>query len=171
MDPRIRDWTESIGMPAERMLTEGIELINGMVEGISGVRLGIHLCRGNNAGMWMASGGYDYIAGALFERATAFDAFFLEYDDARSGLVRAAGRRARRQADRARARLEQGSGARVARGAHRPHRRRGRHFPREQLGLSTQCGFASIAAGNPLDEVAQERKLRLVADVAHAAWG
>ena len=36
-------------------------------------------------GMWMASGGYDYIAQALFERATAFDAFFLEYDDARSG--------------------------------------------------------------------------------------
>jgi 5-methyltetrahydropteroyltriglutamate--homocysteine methyltransferase len=47
--------------------------------------LGIHLCRGNNAGMWMASGGYDYIAKALFERAAAFDAFLMEYDDARSG--------------------------------------------------------------------------------------
>jgi hypothetical protein len=56
-----------------------------MVEGVSGVRLGIHLCRGNDAGMWMASGGYEYIAQALFERATAFDAFCLEYDDARSG--------------------------------------------------------------------------------------
>src|SRR5919198_577141 len=67
------------------MFAEGVELINSMVEGISGVRLGIHLCRGNNAGMWMASGGYDYIAKALFERATGFDAFFLEYDDARSG--------------------------------------------------------------------------------------
>ena len=55
------------------------------VQGISGVRLGIHLCRGNNAGMWMASGGYEFIAKALFERATAFDAFFLEYDSPRSG--------------------------------------------------------------------------------------
>ena len=85
VDPRVRDWAESLGFGAERMLTEGIDLINAMVEGISGVRLGIHLCRGNNAGMWMASGGYDYIAKALFERATAFDAYFLEYDDARSG--------------------------------------------------------------------------------------
>ena len=85
VDPRVRDWAEGLGFGAERMLTEGIDLINAMVEGISGVRLGIHLCRGNNAGMWMASGGYDYIAQALFERATAFDAYFLEYDDARSG--------------------------------------------------------------------------------------
>ena len=85
VDPRVRSWVEAQGMPAERMLTEGIDLINGMVAGISGVRLAIHLCRGNNAGMWMASGGYDYIAKALFERASAFDAFLLEYDDPRSG--------------------------------------------------------------------------------------
>ena len=85
VDPRVRDWAEALGFGAERMLTEGIDLINAMVDGISGVRLGIHLCRGNNAGMWMASGGYDYIAQALFGRATAFDAYFLEYDDARSG--------------------------------------------------------------------------------------
>src|SRR6476469_4979333 len=85
VDPRVREWAERMGFGAERMLTEGIDLINAMVEGVSGVRLGIHLCRCNNAGMWMASGGYEYIAQALFERATAFDVFFLEYDDARSG--------------------------------------------------------------------------------------
>jgi 5-methyltetrahydropteroyltriglutamate--homocysteine methyltransferase len=45
------------------------------------------------------------------------------------------------------------------------------HFPREQLGVSTQCGFASVAVGNPIDEAVEERKLRLVADVAHATWG
>ena len=45
------------------------------------------------------------------------------------------------------------------------------HLPREQLGLSTQCGFASVALGNPIDEAVEERKLRLVADVAHATWG
>jgi 5-methyltetrahydropteroyltriglutamate--homocysteine methyltransferase len=45
-----------------------------------------------------------------------------------------------------------------------------RVFPREQLALSTQCGFASIAEGNPISEQAEEDKLRLVADVAQAAW-
>ena len=125
VDPRVRDWAERMGFGAERMLTEGIDLINAMVEGVSGVRLGIHLCRGNNAGMWMASGGYEYIAQALFERATAFDAFFLEYDDAALGVVRAARGRARRQAGRARARVDQDARAGDPRRAARAHRRGG----------------------------------------------
>ena len=45
-----------------------------------------------------------------------------------------------------------------------------RHFPREQMALSTQCGFASVLAGNPIAETTQEKKLRLVADVAHRVW-
>jgi 5-methyltetrahydropteroyltriglutamate--homocysteine methyltransferase len=170
VDPRIRDWAESLGFGAERMLTEGIDLINGMVQGISGVRLGIHLCRGNNAGMWMASGGYDYIAEALFERATAFDAFFLEYDDARSGSFEPlAGAPDDKEivlglVSTKMPELEtpQELVARIEEAA--------RFFPRDQLALSTQCGFASIAAGNPLSEADEEQKLRLVADTAHAAW-
>jgi 5-methyltetrahydropteroyltriglutamate--homocysteine methyltransferase len=170
VDPRVRDWAESLGFGAERMLTEGLDLINGMVQGVSGVRLGIHLCRGNNAGMWMASGGYDYIADALFERATSFDAFFLEYDDARSGsfeplagapddkqvvlgLVSTKAQELETPPD-LEARIEEAA----------------RFFPREQLGLSTQCGFASVAIGNPISEADEERKLRLVADTAHAVW-
>ncbi len=170
VDPRIRDWTQSLGLPAERMLTEGIDLINGMVEGISGVRLAIHLCRGNNAGMWMASGGYDFIAQALFERAGAFDAFLLEYDDPRSGtfeplaqapddkqvvlgLVSTKSDR-EETAEELLGRIDDAA----------------RYVARDQLGLSTQCGFASIAEGNPISEEAQERKLRLVVEVARTAW-
>jgi 5-methyltetrahydropteroyltriglutamate--homocysteine methyltransferase len=171
VDPRVRDWAESLGFGAERMLTEGIDLINGAAQDIPGVRLGIHLCRGNNAGMWMASGGYDFIAKALFERASAFDAFFLEYDDARSGsfdpladapddkqvvlgLVSTKRPELETPAELS-ARIDDA----------------GRFFPREQLGLSTQCGFASIASGNPITEADEERKLRLVAETAEAAWG
>ena len=44
------------------------------------------------------------------------------------------------------------------------------YFPREQLALSPQCGFASGIKGNPLDAETQERKLRLVAEVAHRVW-
>jgi 5-methyltetrahydropteroyltriglutamate--homocysteine methyltransferase len=171
VDPRVRDWAESLGFGAERMLSEGIDLINSMVEGISGTRLGIHLCRGNNAGMWMASGGYEYIAKALFERATAFDAFFLEYDDPRSGsfeplsdapddkqvvLGLVSSKSPELEArEELTARIDEAAG----------------FFPREQLGLSTQCGFGSVAFGNPISEADEESKLRLVADTAHAAWG
>ena len=43
-------------------------------------------------------------------------------------------------------------------------------FPREQLALSTQCGFASAGPGNAISEDAQQNKLRLVAEVANHAW-
>lgn len=45
-----------------------------------------------------------------------------------------------------------------------------RHFPREQLALSTQCGFASVAQGNPISPEVQEQKLRLVVEVAQQVW-
>ena len=44
-----------------------------------------------------------------------------------------------------------------------------RFHPRERLGISTQCGFESGTKA-PLDADQQEEKLRLVADVAGAAW-
>jgi 5-methyltetrahydropteroyltriglutamate--homocysteine methyltransferase len=170
VDPGVREWCEARSMPAERMLTEGIDLIGSTVEGVEGVKLGIHLCRGNNAGMWMAEGGYDEIAQALFERTAAFDTYLLEYDDHRSGSfeplsgapddstvvlglvstktpeLEAAGE--------LRGRIDQAA----------------RHFPQDQLALSTQCGFASIVDGNPLTETAELEKLRLVADLAHEVW-
>ena len=46
-----------------------------------------------------------------------------------------------------------------------------RSFPREQLGVSTQCGFASVAFGNPITQETEAQKLRLVAEVAGSVWG
>jgi 5-methyltetrahydropteroyltriglutamate--homocysteine methyltransferase len=45
-----------------------------------------------------------------------------------------------------------------------------RFFPRDQLALSTQCGFASAGPGNAISEGAQENKLRLVGEVAGRVW-
>jgi len=43
--------------------------------------------------------------------------------------------------------------------------------PLENLALSTQCGFASIAAGNLLSMDEQWRKLELVVETARKVWG
>ena len=43
-----------------------------------------HMCRGNFRSSWVAEGGYDFVAEALFTELEV-DGFFLEYDDARSG--------------------------------------------------------------------------------------
>lgn len=166
-----REWYASRGMPAERMLTEGIDLINSAVAGVGGARFGIHLCRGNGMGKWMAEGGYDHIAGALFERATAFDAYLLEYDDHRSGsfeplagvpddrmvvLGLVSSKRPELESPaELRGRIDEAA----------------RFVDRERLALSTQCGFASGYLGNPITEEVEEAKLRLVAEVAHGAWG
>ncbi len=42
-----------------------------------------------------------------------------------------------------------------------------RYYPREQLALSTQCGFGTVWEGNPISEATEAAKLRLVATVAH----
>ena len=46
-----------------------------------------------------------------------------------------------------------------------------RFFPREQIGLSTQCGFGTVWEGNPMPEAVERDKLRLVAEVARRVWG
>ena len=50
--------------------------------------------------------------------------------------------------------------------------RRPRAFcPLDQLALSTQCGFASVAGGNALTEDEQWAKLELVVKTAERVWG
>jgi len=45
-----------------------------------------------------------------------------------------------------------------------------RFVPLDRLALSPQCGFASTAPGNPLTPADQEKKLRLVVEVADKVW-
>jgi 5-methyltetrahydropteroyltriglutamate--homocysteine methyltransferase len=39
------------------------------------------------------------------------------------------------------------------------------------LAVSPQCGFASVDTGNPISQEVQERKLRLVVELAKDIWG
>ena len=59
--------------------------INRCLEGRPpGMTVTTHMCRGNFRSSWIAEGGYDFVAEALFGELDV-DGFFLEYDDARSG--------------------------------------------------------------------------------------
>jgi methionine synthase II (cobalamin-independent) len=169
VDESVREAFRARGIDPDRVLSDGLEIINGVAT-VPGPRYAIHLCRGNRDGHWMASGGYEGIARSLFERCTNFDAFFLEYDDERSG-----GFEPLRDApdDRfvylglvstKRPELEDAAEllGRIDEAAS--------FHPRERLGLSPQCGFASTVGGNPLTVTQEEAKLRLVAEVARRAW-
>lgn len=174
LDPDTRQWINSIGIDTERLLTEGIEIIDSVVDvpERGDTYFAIHLCRGNNAGMWVASGGYDMIAQNLFARAKSFDAYLLEYDDARSGTFQPL---AKAPDDKKLVLgLVSSKVATLETADELTHRidDASRYVSREQLALSTQCGFASMVTGpNPLSEDDEEAKLALVAEVAHHALG
>ncbi len=108
-----------------------------------------HMCRGNFRSSWVAEGGYDFVAEALFNEL-GVDGFFLEYDDARSGgfeplrfvpkgklvvlgLVTTK-RGELEQKDELKRRIEEAP----------------QYVPLDQLCLSPQCGFSSTVEGNAL---------------------
>ena len=87
------------------------------------------------------------------------------------GLVRAAGQRAGRQGGRARSGVEQAPRARAADALIARIDEAARYVGRERLALSTQCGFSPVSiGGNLISEDTQQRKLELVAEVAHQVW-
>jgi methionine synthase II (cobalamin-independent) len=171
VDPDNRAAFEAWGHDMAAELVADAEIDNSVFEGVRGLTRAIHVCRGNApGGRWLASGGYDRIAGEVFPRLTNYDRLLLEYDTPRAGDF---GPLARVRPDTEvvlgllttkRGALEDGEAveARIHEAA--------RHVPLERLALSPQCGFASGEAGNPLTSDEQAAKLRLVAAVASRVW-
>ncbi len=171
VDPSTRERVYAAhGISPERMLGEGVEMLDAVADAPE-VTFGLHLCRGNNAGHWMSAGGYEAISREVFARASRYHIFLLEYDTPRAGSFeplrdvptdkRVALGLASTKTDELEA--PEALAARIEEAA--------RYFPLDQMALSTQCGFASVLAGNPIAEATQERKLALVAEVARRVWG
>jgi 5-methyltetrahydropteroyltriglutamate--homocysteine methyltransferase len=170
VDPTTRERVfEAHGISPARMLAEGVEMINALADA-PGVTFGLHLCRGNNAGHWLSTGGYGAISKEVFARATRYDILLLEYDTPRAGSFEPLADIARDK------RVALGLVSTKSDELETPEalllriEEAARYFPRERMALSTQCGFASVLAGNPIAAATQEKKLRLVAEVARRAW-
>jgi len=172
-DPRLAEIFRRDGYDLERLPGQFAGLINSAIAGRpAGMTIGVHLCRGNSVGQWAARGGYEPVAEVLFGQLNA-DAYFLEYDDERSGgfeplrfLPKGSPKRivlglvstkvpAVEPKDALKRRIE--AAAKVV--------------PLENLCLSPQCGFASTFRGNPVSEDVQRRKLERVVEVASEVWG
>jgi 5-methyltetrahydropteroyltriglutamate--homocysteine methyltransferase len=169
VDGSVRAGFAARGIDPDRLLGEGVDMLNDMARA-PGVRYALHLCRGNRDGHWMAAGGYGAISKCVFRRLSHFDTFFLEYDDERSGGFEPL---ADLPKDRfvflglvstKRPELEDAGLllSRIDEAA--------RYYPRDQLGLSPQCGFSSAIGTYPLDGLQQQCKLELVTEVARRAW-
>lgn len=170
-DERIRAAVRSRGDDPDRLIDLYIGLINRIARRRpQGMTIGVHMCRGNAMGKWLASGGYERIAEKTFN-ALEVDAFFLEFDTVRAGgfeplrfmpkdrfvvlgLVSTKTPKLESMSDLKR-RIEQAAA----------------YVPLERLCISPQCGFASHRRGTGLTFAEQEAKLRLVVETAAAVWG
>ena len=151
-DPAQRAYVDSIGGDGAQQHLTNIRLINqALANRPPGLTVCTHMCRGNFRSSWMASGGYDHVAEALFGELQV-DGFFLEYDDSRSG-----GFAPLRFVPRGGPRVVLGlvtSKRAVLEGKDALKRRideAAKYVPLEQLCLSPQCGFSSTVEGNALD--------------------
>ncbi|HUA03266.1 MAG TPA: cobalamin-independent methionine synthase II family protein [Solirubrobacteraceae bacterium] len=154
----------------ERMLSTDIAAIDG-VGRPRGMSIGMHVCRGNQSSMWLGEGDYEPIAEQLFQTLPV-DRFLLEYDDERAGgfgplrfmpegrmvvLGLVSSKTGELES------LEELQG-RIDEAAN--------FVDIDNLALSPQCGFASVAeGGNRLTGADQFNKLQLVSDAALATWG
>jgi 5-methyltetrahydropteroyltriglutamate--homocysteine methyltransferase len=170
-DPHQRAHVAAIGGDPDRQHVHYIRHINeALAARPAGMAITTHTCRGNFRSSWVAEGGYDFVAEALFNELEV-DGFFLEYDDIRSGgfeplrfvpkgkqvvlgLVTTKSGELE-QKDELKRRIEEAS----------------RFVPLDQLCLSPQCGFSSTVEGNSLTYDQEVAKLRLIVEVAQEVWG
>jgi len=170
-DPAQRAEIAGRGEDAEHMHLRYIRQINAAVAGKpADMAITTHLCRGNFRSSWAASGGYDFVAEALFSEL-AVDGFFLEYDDERSGgfeplrfvpegkmvvLGLVTTKRPELESkDDLKRRIDEAA----------------KFVPLDQICLSGQCGFSSTVEGNALTYDEQVAKLRLIVETARDVWG
>jgi 5-methyltetrahydropteroyltriglutamate--homocysteine methyltransferase len=168
-DPKIRENARRNGDDPEKLPQTYARTIEmALASRPAGMTVTMHTCRGNFKSAFVAEGGYEPVAEAMF--ASGVDGFFMEFDTARAGgfeplrfvpkgkkvvlglLSSKTG--ALEDADTLKRRIEQAA----------------KYVPLEDLCLSPQCGFSSTHHGNKLTEEEQWRKLECVVKVAKEVW-
>jgi 5-methyltetrahydropteroyltriglutamate--homocysteine methyltransferase len=168
-DPKIRETCRRNGDdPAQLPRTYADAVSNALKDRPAGMTVTMHTCRGNFKSSWVASGGYESVAEAMF--SSDVDAFFMEFDSERAGgfeplrhlpkgkkivlgLVTSKSP-VLEDKDFIKKRIQEAS----------------KYVPLENLCLSPQCGFSSTHHGNSLTEDEQWRKLERVVEVSREVW-
>jgi len=170
-DEKMREAARQRGDDPNELPHRYAKFLNKVVEHKpAGMTLAMHLCRGNFKSTHAAAGNYEPVAEALLAEMN-LDAFFLEYDDERSGDFRPLRYLPKgkivvlglvttkfgemESKDALKRRIEEAS----------------KYAPLDQLCLSPQCGFSSTVHGNNIAVEAQRAKLRLVVETAQEVWG
>jgi 5-methyltetrahydropteroyltriglutamate--homocysteine methyltransferase len=170
-DERMREAARQRGDDPNELPHRYARFINKVVaRKPAGMTLAMHLCRGNFKSTHAAAGNYEPVAEALLAEMD-LDAYFMEYDDDRSGDFRPLRYLPKGKTvvlglvttkfgemeskDTLKRRIDEAA----------------KYAPLEQLALSPQCGFSSTVHGNNIAVEAQRAKLALVVETAREVWG
>jgi 5-methyltetrahydropteroyltriglutamate--homocysteine methyltransferase len=170
-DPALREGVRRMGEDPNELPHRYTKLVNDSIKGLRpDMTVCVHLCRGNHESSWVAEGGYEPVADALFNEL-AVDGFFLEYDSPRAGdfhplrflpkgkkvvLGLVTSKKPQLESkDEVKRRIDEAA----------------KVVPLDQLCLSPQCGFASTKLGNKVTVEDEKKKLGLVVQVADEVWG
>ena len=168
-DAKIREACRRNGDDPETLPRRYAQTISKALEGKpAGMTVAMHTCRGNFKSAWVAAGGYEPVAEAMF--ASGVDAFFMEFDTERAGgfeplryvpegkqvvLGLVSSKVPELEAkDFLKKRIHEAA----------------RYVALENLCLSPQCGFSSTHHGNRLSQDDQWRKLERVIEVSRETW-
>lgn len=169
-DEKVNNTIRSLGEDPNALIDMYIDTIAAAVRGKpKDMMVGMHLCRGNYKGRWLATGGYERVAERLFN-IPGIEVFLMEYDSPRAGsfeplkhlpknkmvvLGLLSSKNARLEDKKAvTARIDEAT----------------KFTTLEQLGISPQCGFATNLTGSPLTEADERAKLKMVVDIARDVW-
>ncbi len=170
-DPHGQDALKARGDDPHKIIETYASVLNRIVANTpKSVTLGMHMCRGNNRGKWMGSGGYEYVSEVVL-RNVDIPNYFMEYDSDRAGdfsplrhvpkgkhvilgLI-SSKTPVLESKDVIKRRIDEAA----------------KVLPLDQLCLSPQCGFASNFMGNPVTVDDEKRKLALVVEIAKEVWG
>ncbi len=170
-DPKFREGIRNRGDNPDKLVhTYGDAINRALANRPAGLSVTMHTCRGNFMSAWVATGGYEPVAEAVFNGINV-DAFFLEFDSDRAGgfePLRFVPKTKKivlglvttktpdlESKDMLKRRIDEAA----------------KYVPLENLCLSPQCGFSSTHHGNKITPEIQWKKLELVIDVAREVWG
>jgi len=168
-DPKIREACRKNGDDPDTLPQRYAQTIRDSLKGRpAGMTIAMHTCRGNFKSAWVAEGGYEPVAEAMF--SSGVDAFFMEFDTERAGGFEPLrfvpkGKKVvlgivssktgiLENSDSLKRRVDEAT----------------KYVPLEDLCLSPQCGFSSTHHGNQLTQDEQWKKLERVVQTAKEIW-
>lgn len=166
VDPNFAERFHVDAKSVEELKEEYLKINNDAIEKApEGLNITTHICRGNYKSHYASEGSYDSVADYVLAREKV-SAFYLEYDDERSGDFKAL------------AKIP--AGKKVVLGivtSKRPEledkdeliariKEAANYIPLENICISPQCGFSSTEEGNAVTEEDQWKKIALLKEVA-----